>query len=107
MISIHIINEKIHDLQNKGMSERDAVFSAQEGLGAVAKRKKEQEEAQKAASGEVPVVAPPPVTPPVPVEKTPATPTKGVPQMPKKELDALRLAEQKKFEERRKAKEAK
>ena len=109
MPSDYITAEKIRGLRNKGMSEFDAVFAAQpdaQGLGAVAKQKKEQEEAQKAASGEPQVPPKSTTTTTVPADTTPAKPKKGVPQMPKDELDALRIAEQKKFEERRKAKEA-
>lgn len=76
-----------------------------QGLAAVAEQKKKQEEAQKAASMPVEglkAAAPKPAEKPAgkPIEKP-----KPVEQMPKDELDALRIAEQKKFEAKRKAAE--
>ena len=107
MTSDHLKRESVRTFRKTGLSEREAILAAYpeaQGLGAVvARQKKERDEAQAAASGASDV----PVTPSVPavVAEEPVAPAKPkvpVVQMPKDELDALRLLEQKRFEARRK-----
>jgi hypothetical protein len=107
-------DELVRSKKRKGMGESQAVMESlsetgqleQGGLAAIAAKKKKEAEAQKAS--ELPPMPEKKVEPVAPVAGKPVANPRGVEQMPKEEVDALRLAEQKKFEERRrKAEEAK
>lgn len=101
--------EYMKQLKKRGMGEREATLEAYpeaQGLMAVVERQKKQKEAQDAASGKVetgkPVEKVEPVVVAPPSEKKPAS--KPDPKMPKDEVDALRIAEQLKWEEKQRKK---
>lgn len=99
-----IISEKMMMRRRKGATELSALteYGDEQGLAAVVEKQKKLAEAQKATElppvveTEKPIVVAKPVAKPKPVE-----------QMPKDELDALRIEEQKRFEARRAAKKGK
>ena len=79
-----------------------------QGLGAIADNIKKRKEAEEAARGGPAIeglkAATPKPDPPPPAEKPKPAP-KAAPIMPKDEVDALRIEEQKRYETRRKAQE--